>query len=233
MEEWSKRLEEQLAESAAALAAARAALEPAAWHAEKEKLLTAQQELAAVKLALEAKLAAAMAKPANPRAEADAAQMKSRLEEALAEKEQLAMALEIAKAAQRDAGAKGNTMQELEMVTVAERAVAEKLRKEAEEAAAELARQRASLADAEQQLASEKARAAAAQVNIVSQPLPYQHELPACRACRLHLEQCDRTSDLSTVDSAFANLKLSRLSVVGNLHRTHVSRPGCLGSPPD
>ncbi|CAL8469508.1 g9049 [Coccomyxa elongata] len=125
VEEWSKRLEKERAENAAALAAARAALELAAWHVEKEELLSAQQELAAANLALEAKLAAAVAKPANPRAES---QMRSRLEEALAEKEQLAVALE-----------------------------------EAEEAAAELARQRASLADAEQQLALEKARAAAAQ----------------------------------------------------------------------
>ena len=181
MEEWSNRLERERAESAAALAAARAAVEPAAWHTEKEQLLNSQQEVAALNSALETKLAAAVAKLANPNAEADVAQMRSRLEEALAEKEQLARDLESAKAAQHNAGAKEVAVKDLQVAMVAERAAAEKLHKEAEQAADELARLRASLADAEQQLALEKARAASAQVSIFLQPLPSQHESPADR----------------------------------------------------
>lgn len=170
VEEWSQRLEKERTESAAALAEARAAASASeAWKLERGNLLSSQQKLAAQKAALEKKLAAALAQKGSV-TEIDAAsvaQLSSRLEYTLREKEKLVKALESAKAAQCDEAAARKDMEEMQASAAAEQAAAARLLKETEYqaavTAAELAQQRACLADAEKLLVAEKERAAAAQ----------------------------------------------------------------------
>ncbi len=182
-EEWSLRLEKQRAESAAALEEARAsAAAPNAWKSEKEQLLSAHWELATEKVALEKKLAE-VETPASSAAESDAAvaQINRRLEEALAEKQELARALDAAKAAQKDMDAARKEIQGMQASAVADKAAAAQLREEAtQQAAAELARERVRLAEAE----AEKQRAAAAQAAAEAEKEKLASELEQLREKR-------------------------------------------------